>query len=138
LGVTELYTAVIVPAFAPPPTLNQRYIAAIEDAMVAKENEIYTNLTPIMENNSSLVWQGQGENASVLVVTWTKYSSSYPVGENVTTIWGDTWVTVAPEIQVFFKNHVNSDTNITLRAAQLLGLPANTSNTYFVELWVHL
>jgi len=137
LGVTELYTAVIVPAFAPPPTLNQRYIAAIEDAMVAKENEIYTNLTPIMENNSSLVWQGQGENASVLVVTWTKYSSSYPVGENVTTIWGDTWVTVAPEIQVFFKNHVNSDTNITLRAAQLLGLPANTSNTYFVELWVH-
>ena len=45
-------------------------------------------------------------------------------------------VTLAPEIQTFFKNHVSSDTNFTLRAAQLLGLPANNSNTYFVELWV--
>lgn len=136
LGVTTLYTAVILPAFAPPPTLDQIYINAVEDTMVTKENEVYTNLTPITQNNTNLIWQGEGENASVLVVTWTKYASSYAVGENITTSWGETWVTLAPEIQTFFKNHVSSDTNFTLRAAQLLGLPANNSNTYFVELWV--
>ena len=72
----------------------------------------------------------------MLVVTWTKYANSYPVGQNVTTSWGDTWVTVAPQIQVFFNDHVASDANDTVRAAQLLGMPANTTNTYFVELWV--
>ncbi len=136
LGISTLYTAVIVPAFAPPPTPDERYLAAIEDSMIAKENEISTNLTPITQNSSNLIWQGEGENATVLVVTWTKYANSYPVGENVTTSWGYTWVTVAPEIQQFFKDNVASDANYTLRAAELLGLPANTTYTYFVELWV--
>jgi hypothetical protein len=136
LAVSTLYTSVIVPAFAPPPTLEQRYVAAVEDAMIAKESEVATNLTPITKDNSNLIWQGEGENATVLVVTWTKYPNSYPVGQNITTTWGDTWVTVVPEIQAFFKNNGASDTNYTLRTAQLLGLPANTTYTYFVELWV--
>jgi hypothetical protein len=117
--------------------LDQKYVKAIEDAMVAQPNEISYNLTPITENNSNLVWQGEGDNASVLVVTWTKYADSYPVNESVSTSWGDTWITVAPQIQVFFKNHVSQDANVTLRADQLLGLPPNSSDTYFVELWVH-
>lgn len=135
LAITTLYTSVIVPAFAPPPTLDQLYTAAIKDAMIADPNEIDSNLIPITQNNTSLFWQGEGENATVLVVTWTKYVSSYPVGQNVTTSWGYTWVTAVPEIQTFFKT-VPSDTNYTLRAAELLGMPANTSYTYFVELWV--
>ncbi len=136
LGLSILYTAVIAPTFAPPPTLDQLYLNAVEDAMVAKESEVYANLIPITENNTNLMWQGEDENASVLVVTWTKYASSYPVGENVTTSWGDTWVTAVPEIKVFFQNNVKPDADFTIRAAQLLGLPANTTNTYFVELWV--
>lgn len=135
LGLSTLYTAVIAPALAPPPTLDERYTAAIEDAMIAKPNEISNNLTPITQNNSDLVWQGEGENATVLVVTWTKYASSYPVGENVSTSWGETWVTVVPDIQEFFAANP-TDTTDTIRAAQLLGLPANTTYTYFVELWV--
>ena len=137
LGVNTLYTGVIVPLFAPPPTLEQQYVKAVEDAMIAHPSEVSTNLTPITVNNTELVWQGEGENASVLVVAWTKYASSYPVNQTVTTSWGETWVTVAPEMQVFFRDHVNSDVNFTVRAAQLLGLPANTSNTYFVEMWVN-
>ncbi len=135
-GLIQLYTAVLAPAFAPPPTLEQQYIGAIEDAMIAKPSEVSNNLTPISLNNSDLIWQGEGENATVLVVTWTKYSDSYPIEQNITTSWGNTWVTAAPQLQIFFNDHVSSDTNVTLRAAQLLGLPANTSNTYFVELWV--
>ena len=59
LGISTLYTAVIAPAFAPPPTLDQRYHAAIEDSMVAKESEITTNLTPITLNNSNLDLAGR-------------------------------------------------------------------------------
>lgn len=135
LAISTLYTSVIAPAFAPPPTLDQLYTGAIKDAMVADPNEIDSNLTPITQNNTHLFWQGEGENATVLVVTWTKYASSYPVGQNVTTSWGYTWVTAVPEIQTFFKS-VPSDVNCTVRAAELLGMPANTSYTYFVELWV--
>ena len=136
LGLTELYTGIIAPSLAPPPSLEERYQRAIEDAMVAQQSEVYSGLTPIVANNSNLIWQGEGDNQTVLVVTWTKYASSYPVNGTVTTSWGETWVTVVPEIQVFFHNHVSADTNATVRAAQLLGMPANTSNTYFVELWV--
>lgn len=134
-GMIELYTVVLVPAFVPPPTLDEQYVWAIEDAMIAKQSEVSNSLTPIRLNNTNLVWQGEGENATVLMVTWTKYASSYPVGENVTMTWGDTWVTAAPEMQRFFQS-VDANANTTLRAAQLLGLPPNASNTVFVELWV--
>lgn len=137
LGFFQLYTNVIAPSIGTQSSIDQMYEKAIEDAMVAKESEVYGGLTPIVENNSNLIWQGQPGNESVLVVTWTKYASSYPINETVTTSWGETWVTAAPEIKVFFKDHVNPDTNATVRAAQLLGLPANTSNSYFVELWVN-
>ncbi len=136
LGVITLYTAVIVPMFAPPPTLDQLYANAIEDAMVAKGSEVYSNLTPILQNNSNLIWQGEGENATVLMVTWTKHPDSYPVGQNISISWNDTSVTAAPEIQQFFKVHVSQDADYPLRAAQLLGLPANNTKTYFVEFWV--
>jgi len=136
-GLIELYTVVLVPAFAPPPTLDERYVSAVEDAMIAKQSEVYSGLTAILMNNSDLVWRGEGENATVLMVTWTKYASSYPVGENVTTTWGDTWVTAAPEMQAFFQSSVADDVNVSLRAAQLLGLPPNASNSVFVEFWVN-
>ena len=137
LGLSQLYTGIIAPSFAPKSSLDQMYEKAVEDTMVAKESEVYAGLTPIVANNSHLIWHGEPGNESVLVVVWTKYASSYPVNGTVTTSWGETWVTVAPEIKVFFKDHVNPDANATIRAAQLLGLPANTTNSYFVELWVN-
>jgi hypothetical protein len=132
LGIFEVYTNVYAVKATGQLSLDEMYTDAIEDAMVAKPSEVYSGLTAITENNSNLIWQ----NGSVLVVTWTKYISSYPVNGTVSTNWGNTWVTVAPEIQTFFHDHVSSDTNATIRAAELLGMPANTTNTYFVELWV--
>ena len=136
-GIFQLYYSVSTPNSAAPVSQDQAYLNAIEDAMVTKPSEVYNGLTPIVENNSNLVWEGTPSNESVLMVTWTRYASSYPVNGTVMTSWGDTWVTAAPQIQVFFKNHVKSEVNATLRAAQLLGLPANTTDTYFVELWVN-
>ncbi len=114
-------------------TLDASYTAAIKDAMVAEQSEVSTGLTAITADNSNLLWQ----DGKVLVVTWTKYASSYPENTSVTNSWGDTWVTIAPQIQTFFKNNVSPDTNTTIRTAQLLGMPANTTNAYFVELWVN-
>jgi hypothetical protein len=113
--------------------LNQLYLNAIEDAMIANEDEIINNLTQITQNNSNLTWK----DGKVLMVTWTKYADSYPAGQNVTTSWGDVWVSVVPEIQVFFKNHADQNTNLTLRTQQLLGLPTSAADSVFVELWVN-
>ncbi|WP_424355044.1 hypothetical protein [Methanobacterium sp. MBAC-LM] len=117
--------------------LNQTYTNAIDDAMITDDNEISSNLTPITENNSNLTWQGNGSDKRVLVVLWTTHKSSYPVGGNVTTYWGETWVTVVPEIKNFFKSHSISEQYLQLRVAQLLGLPPDSKDDYFVEVWVN-
>jgi hypothetical protein len=136
-GLLQLYISVIQPSMAPALSLDQIYQNAIEDAIIAKPSEIYAGLTPIVESNGNLSWQGDPGNKSVLVVTFTKYTSSYPVGAPVNTTWGETWVTVVPEIKTFFKEHGDTNVNVTLRTLQLLGLPPNSTNTYFVELWVN-
>ncbi|OEC84497.1 MULTISPECIES: hypothetical protein [Methanobacterium] len=117
--------------------LNQTYTNAIDDAMSADDNEISTNLTPITEDNSNLTWQGNSSDKRVLVVLWTTHKSSYPVGGNITTYWGETWVTVVPEIKNFFKSHSISEQYLQLRVAQLLGLPPDSKDDYFVEVWVN-
>lgn len=136
-SLSLIYTTTIQPSLAPPLSLDQMYQNAIEDTMIAKPNEIYSGLVPIVETNPTLFWQGDAGNRSVLVVTFTKYASSYPVGETVNTTWGDTWVTTVPEIQTFFKEHVDPNANLTLRVKQLLGLTANSTGEYFVEMWVN-
>ena len=119
-----------------PLTVDQMFKNAIRDAMVVEEWKICNNLTAIVNTNPSLMWRGEGENRTVLVVVWTKYPSSYPFGGVVNTTWGETWVTVAPELKNFFKDNSVPAGNITVRAEQLLGLPRNNGNTHFVELWV--
>lgn len=137
VGFSQLYVSAIQPSLASSLSVEQMYAQAIDDAVIAKPSEIYSELTPIVETNLNLSWRGEPGDKSVLVVTWTKYDSSYPVGETVNTKWGDTWITVVPEIKTFFKNHVDPSSNLTLRAKQLLGLPPNSTNLYFVELWVN-
>ncbi len=135
-GFYQLYLSLAPHDAAPALSLDQMYGNAIEDAMTARSSEIYTSLTPIMESNGNLTWQGESGSKSVLVVTLTRFTSSYPVGETVNTTWGDTWVTVVPEIKTFFHNSP-TPVNLTLRAMQLLGLPSSNANTHFVEVWVN-
>ena len=150
VGSSQLYLSVTSPSALPSPSpslapspslspvlaLDEMYQDAIGEVMVTGQTVTYSGLTPIVEENSDLIWQGESDNKSVLVVAFTKYASSYPVGQTVNTTWGDVWVTLVPDIQTFFQNNVDDNANLTLRAAQLLGLPPNTGNTYFVELWV--
>lgn len=117
-------------------TLDQMYKNAMSDVIFPDASRVAHNLTAIVESNTNLTWQGEGENRTVLMVTFTKYPNSYPVGGEVNMTWGETWVTVYPEMKNYFKNHVAANSNYTLRAEELLGLPANSGNTYFVEVWV--
>ena len=117
-------------------SLEKIYQIAILDAVVAEENEIYHDLIDINETNEYLIWlEGSGEKR-VLVVTWTNYPDSYPEGETVTTWWGETWVTVVPEITDWFQYNDVDRSDIVLRTEQLLGLPKDSGYTHFVELWV--
>lgn len=111
--------------------LDALYKHALEDVLLAEPDEVSENLTPITASNSDLSWQ----DGRVLMVTWMKYPDSYPEGQTITTSWGDTWVTVAPEVQQFItKHHVPAD-RLTLRIEQLLGLPQESGNGWFAEVW---
>lgn len=119
-------------AFPVERTTEELYKAAVTDAMIADSNEISTSLIAIKPGSSNLEWSG----SYVLVVTWTKYGSSYPANDTISTWWGETWVTAVPELKDWHKSHTVSQENLVLRTEQLLGLPANSGNIYFAELWV--
>ena len=117
-------------------SLDEAYSESIGRSMTPDRGSV-NDLTPIIFSNQNLIKQGTEDNWTVLVVTWTKFNSSYPVGRNVSTWWGETWVTAAPQLQDFFTHDVDRSTNLTLRAAQLLGLPPSNFNLYFIEMYVH-
>src|SRR5665648_1150368 len=55
------------------------YGMAIKDAEIASLEEVYRNLTPIIESNSNLIWEKlDSDQTRVMVVTWTgDFSVSY-------------------------------------------------------------
>ena len=108
------------------------YEKAVVDAMVAEESEICSTLVVIKPDNNYLTWS----NGYVLVVTWTKYCSSYSVDDTISISWGETWVTAVPELKDWYKKNPVSADKITLRTEQLLGLPVNSGDSCFVEIWV--
>ena len=113
-------------------TTEEMYQNAVLDAVIAEENEICSSLIPVIESNEELIWN----DGRILAVAFTKYADSYPAGETVQTWWGDTWVTAFPEIKEFFLNQKTDDKELTLRIEQLLGLPPESGNEWFAELWV--
>ncbi len=117
-------------------TLQEKYDDAVRDAMIADSSEIVPTLIAITRSDTIVRWTGMAPDERVLVVTWTRHISSYPVNDTVTTSWGDVWVTVVPEMRYFFTSHPTPRENLTLRSEQLLGLPINKGYTHFVELWV--
>lgn len=117
-------------------TLDELYHAAVLDAMVAEESEISKTLTPIIPSNSNLVWMGEDTARYVLMLIFTKYASSYPVGDTIITWWDNTWTTSVPELKNWFKKNPVSTEKYILRTEQLLGLPNNSGNEWMVEVWV--
>jgi hypothetical protein len=113
-------------------TYKRIYNEAVIDAMVAEESEICSTLVVIRHDNNYLYWH----NGYVLVVTWTASCPRYYVGDTVSTSWGEIWVTAVPELKNWFKKNPVSKDKITIRTEQILGMPLNSTDSCFVEIWV--
>ena len=116
------------------------YQRAVADAMMAEPSEIVTSLTPIVGYNADLIWEGELGASRVLMVSWVDgdyYDDS--VGQEYTLPdWLRLWVTAVPEMQAFFAPRpASSETILKRRVEQLLGMPPDTRNIKFVEVWVN-
>ena len=111
--------------------LDAMYRNAMKDAEVAEESEIFRNLTRITGSNSALLFDGEGR---VQVVTWTGWDGYF--NKTDLNLSSEVWVTVVPEIRTRIMEDSGRVSNLTLRLAQLLGMPKNRVKKWFVELWV--
>lgn len=64
VGFSQLYVNVIQPSLAPALSVEQMYEQAVDDAVIAKSSEIYSELTPIVETNLNLSWRGEASRAT--------------------------------------------------------------------------
>lgn len=130
-----------------PEEMEAMYLAAIEDCKVAEPYELSRNLVPIvyldsLAGNGNLKWRTEGGERRVLVVSYMSgtylqgYIESMKRGSVDTSGSWDSWVTVVPELQDFFKFNKYEDSEVHLRVNQLLGMRGTSANKYFVEMWV--
>ena len=120
------------------PTIDELYKNAMIDVMIADENEISNNLIPVTKENSYLNWKVIDGKDYVLCLIFKPFESSYPIGDTISTFWGETWISLVPELKDYFENkQFSNDSTLNLNILQLLGLPfeVNTSR-YFIEAWV--
>ncbi len=130
--------------------LKTMYNKAVIDAATAEPYEIYRSLVAIIHYGDSMAGQGNliwstdsTGRIRVLVTSWMKQSSLqyWPEGKTFTTSSNQafmSWVTTAPEMLDFLKKHnFSSSASLHLRIAQVLGMPPDSENDYFVEFWVY-
>jgi hypothetical protein len=124
--------------------LTKKYAAAVSDAAVAEQTEIVGTLDAIAPDNGSLAWNA--DKTKLKVVTW-KSQSSYekfllPATETSSSEAFVIWVTLAPKIQEFCRNYLQTHpradkADLDLRLKQYLGLHPDWQYDAFVELWVN-
>ncbi len=115
--------------------LRRAYQAALADARYPTREKISQELIPISKDDPRLVWNDQGQ---VLVVTWSKkaYFKDFEPGKPYQLYGGDvTWVSLVPFMRRFCESYQGKD--LRLRIAQNLGMPPNSANDSFVEMWAN-
>ena len=131
-------------------TLSHQYKMAVMDAKTAEPWEISRSLVSITYYGDSIAGQGNlswsadsAGNMRLLVVSWMSQSSTkyWPVGNPFKTSNNQAhmaWITTAPELAGFMKKNSFADqSSLHLRIAQILGMPPDSPNDYFVEFWVY-
>ena len=112
------------------------YQESITNSMSPDLNKIFKNLVAITPENNDLVWKNIEGEAYILVVSWKQNISYYKpyIGSTYNTGKYPIWVTTAPELLQRMKKQKAKDSDLRLK--QLLGLPPNSTYSYFVEFWV--
>ncbi len=139
-----------LPVGADMASLKKQYKLAVIDAKTVEPYEIYRNLVAVTYYGDStagpgnLYWSPDSAgNIRLLVVSWMKQSSTqyWPLGQTFKTNNNQaymSWITTAPQMLDFLKkNTFSNQTTLHLRIAQILGMPPDTQNDYFVEFWVY-
>ena len=131
-------------------SLKHQYNLAVIDAKTAEPWEIYRSLIAVTYYGDStagegnLIWSKDSVgNERVLVISWMSQSTLqyWPVGKPFRTNKNPaylSWVTAGPQMLYFLRKKSFSDSAaLHLRIAQLLGMPPETKNNFFVEYWVY-
>lgn len=120
-------------------TMAQLYQHAILDAMVADSSEVIDTLWQISKENTALQWKTINGKDYVLLASFMRYPNSYPVGDSITNVWGESWVFIPQQMKARIGKDLQTTSDTTMRICQLLGLPpANErSNTHIAEMWVN-
>ena len=109
-------------------------VADLFGPSVLNDWQLYNSVFPL--NYKELMKNINGKE-HLLVTTLSTHQNSYKVNDSTVTFWGETWVTVAPEMKDFFKNYKYiSDSLLQLNVLQLLGMPASNSKYIIAEFWV--
>lgn len=111
-------------------SLGQVYEAAVIDAVVAEENEIYPLVT-LTEEGGMVSFQ----DGKVLLLTVNDSPEQYPAGETVT-LPGEVWTFTDKEIAGWYPEHKDGVTDWALRLEQLVGVPPDADYTHVTALWV--
>ncbi|MBL0225139.1 MAG: hypothetical protein IPQ16_06050 [Geobacteraceae bacterium] len=132
------------PAPPTPAALQTMYSSASYDTRTVNPAEISRALIPIISDNRDLIWENGVPGSRVLTLSWIRSSDAKyydgtvdpackPLSSNCT-LKADLWVTVAPELKIFFFGTMPQ----SLRIAQLLGVPPEYAleERSMVELWV--
>lgn len=122
----------------PTPSMDQLYAQAIQNAMVADSSQISTALWPITADNTDLQWKTINGQQYVLMGTFMKYPDSYPAGDSITNVWGESWLFIPKQMKTKIGPSFTASSDTIARICQLLGLPpANAkSNTHIATMWV--
>lgn len=131
----------VVPSEPESPSLSMDdlYKNAILDAMVADSAEVIDSLWALTPENTSLQWKTINGKPHVLLASFMRYPSSYPVGDSINNSWGESWVFIPQQMKARIGSSFSAESDTTMRICQLLGLPpANErSNTHIAEVWVN-
>ncbi|PSL46580.1 hypothetical protein CLV51_103561 [Chitinophaga niastensis] len=134
-GCKKNDTPVVQPVY----NMEQLYGQAVQDAMVADSSEISNALSPITPDNPDLQWKTINGQSYVLLATFMRYPGSYPVGDSITNVWGESWLFIPKQMKSRIAASFTPTSDTIMRICQLLGLPpVNTkSNTHIAEIWVN-
>lgn len=112
----------------------KEYEQAVQAAKYPVPAHVSRGLVPITTFTPGLVWDDSGQK--VLMATWTKakYYTGQPPYE--TTLPATVWLTAVPFFQQFCQKTGLQGDALRIRLAQRLGMPPDSANDVFVQMWV--
>lgn len=113
-------------------TVGEMYQEAVEDAMVAEEDEIFP-LFPITHNSEMVTWNKAGNR--ILLLSWNRHPERYIEGKKMVLSDGEVWTFTDKEILKWYQENKEGVDDWDLRLEQLIGLPPDSEYTHVTAFW---